>query len=92
MADDKDMREKAAAEAPAKPADRPVMDLLSQAGALQELAARQRTEAFKLPNPRLDDAQKGHHFLTADGCKVGPNGREIGPNGVELDAQGRQVG
>ncbi len=66
-----------------KPADRQsanagaLAELMEGAKALQSIQAQAAQDAMRLPNPRLDEAQEGHHFLLPDGRKVDAEGREV---------------
>lgn len=52
-------------------------ELMEGAKALQAIQQQAAQDAMRLPNPRLDDPQPGHHFLTPDGRKVDSEGREV---------------
>lgn len=77
MADDKrDSRD----EAPTRATDRSagaLAELMEGAKALQTIQAQAAQDAMRLPEPRLDEAQPGHHFLMPDGRKVDANGQEF---------------
>jgi hypothetical protein len=68
---DKDRDERTEAKATAA-----VLSLEDQARVLQDLAARQRADAGRLPEPRLDEADEGHHFVV-NGQKVDANGAPV---------------
>lgn len=54
----------------------PVLSLEDQARVLQDLAARQRADAGRLPDPRLDEAGDGHYFVVND-QRVDANGQPL---------------
>lgn len=62
-------------------------ELMEGAKALQAVQAQAAQEALRLPEPRLDEAQPGYHFLTADGRKVDANGQEVKGQALSADAE-----
>jgi len=78
MPDDK---QAPARDAPAPPAaDRSagaLAELMEGAKALQTIQAQVAQDAMRLPEPRLDEAGPGHHFVTPDGRKGDAQGQPV---------------